>query len=148
MIVGFTLNQFKGAFFDKALVEGKIDRQTFVVMSRFGAYVRRDARRSFRRSSAKGPQPGSPPVNQTGKLKGSILFAWDESARSVIVGPFLFPRQRQDVPAPAALEYGGSVNRRRKGKSQSATYREFPYMRPALARNLPVLPRLWRDTIR
>lgn len=153
MTVGFTLNQFKGMFFDRALVEGKIDRTTGVVMSRFGAFVRQSARRNFRRKSAKKPVPPNP-RNLTDKLRGAILFGWDPRTRTEVVGPYLFPNTRdKDNPPPKRVERGGSYIITRKSKSRGtktyiASYREFPFMRNALAKELPRLPSLWRDTIR
>lgn len=159
MQVGFTLKSFKGMFFDRALVEGKIDRATYAVMSRFGAFVRQTARHNFRRGSAKKPQPPNP-RNLTGLMKGSILFGWDAARRSVVVGPWLFPRTKdKENPAPMKVERGGTYritrNSKRGGRDNfegqrtyTATYREFPFMRNALKTELPKLPALWRDTIR
>jgi hypothetical protein len=152
MMIGFGLKQFKGMFFDRALVEGKIDRQTSVVMSRFGAFVRKTARGNFRRKTAKQPVPPKP-RNLTDKLRGAILFGWDATRRTVVVGPWLFPNTRdKENPPPKRVERGGDyrITRRIKGvmKSYPAKYREFPFMRNALKEELPNLPLLWRNTIR
>lgn len=156
MQVGFTLKQFKGMFFDRALVEGKIDRTTGAVMSRFGAFVRQTGRRNFRRKTAKEPVPPNP-RNLTDLLRSSILFGWDPRTRSEVVGPYLFDKTKDKVnPPPKRVERGGAyqitkLQRRKSGAvwlTYQATYREFPFMRNALKTELPNLPRLWRDTIR
>lgn len=148
MQVGFSLNQFKSMFFDRSLVEGKIDRTTFLVMGRIGAMIRQTARRGFRRKTAKQVVPGKPPRNLTDKLRGAILFGWDPVARSEVIGPWLFPRQRQSEPATFLLEHSGDTTRTQRGKTVTAHYRAFPYMQPALEKEMPRLAGLWRDTIR
>jgi len=149
MQFGFTLNRFKSMFFDRKLVEGTVDRRTRAVFSRLGAFIRQSARRSFRSGSAKKVVPGKAPRNLTGLLRDSILFAWDSSARSVVVGPWLFSKQKQDVPAPALLEHSGTTTRYVKLWKRNVTfrYRKFPFMGPALNENLPLLPQFWRNTI-
>lgn len=147
MNFGFTLKNFKGMFFDRALVEGKIDRQTHAVMIKLGAFIRQSARRNFRRKTAKHPVPPNP-RNLTDKLRGAILFGWESIKRSLVVGPWLFPATKdKENPPPKKVERGGTYTMRRRGKTYSATYREFPFMRNALAKELPKLPMLWRTTI-
>lgn len=146
-----TVNQFKSMFFDKALIEGKIDRATYFVMIRIGAYIRRTAMQSLRRPSRrKKPQPGLPPRNMTGKLKYRIMFGWEPTKRKTLVGPEYLPRMPRNPTIPQLLEYGGTIQRtsKRSKRRYMAKYPAYPYMRPALAKNLPLLPRLWRDTIR
>ena len=80
--------------------------------------------------------PGTPPFTHTGALKAAILFAYDPSHQSVVVGP-----SRTRLGNIAHLhEFGG----RRKGK----TYPARPFMRPALERTKPKLPGFWRNSIR
>lgn len=146
MQFGFGLKNFKGMFFDRALVEGTIDRQTGAVMSRLGAMIRQSARRNFRRKTAKQPVPPNP-RNLTDKLRGAILFGWEKVQRSLVVGPWLFPTTKdKDNPPPKRVERGGTYTMRRRGRTYSATYREFPFMRNAMAKELPNLPMLWRTT--
>lgn len=148
MAVGYTLKQFKGLFFDRALVEGKIDTATYKVMVKFGAYLRRSARRNFRRGSAKQPQPPKPRSIQ-GDLKRFIWFGWEPTRRTLVAGPALLPRQRdKNNPPPKKVERGGNFMTRIKGKLVRQTYREFPFMRDALKKEMPLLPMMWRDTIR
>lgn len=146
-------------FFDKALVEGKIDRATYVVMSRFGAFVRQSGRRNFRRGTAKIPVPPKP-RNIKGFLRDGrygIQFEWDPIRRTTVVGPQIFPSTKDKTdPPPKRVERGGVFTVTRKSKSKTAVvnrthqakYREFPFMRNALAKELPNLPGLFRNTIR
>lgn len=150
MNVGMTISRFRGLFFDKALVEGKIDRTSYAVLSRFGSYVRRTAQQSIRTPRGKRywnpPRPGKPPWNRTGKLKRFIFFGWDPLMRSVVVGAALFARSRRSPNTiPQIIEEGGVAYHRRKKKN--ATWRQFPYMEPALRKEEPKLAGLWRDTI-
>lgn len=148
MTVGFTINQFKGMFFDRAMVEGKIDRTTGPVMMRFGAFVRQSARRNFRRGTAKKPVPPNP-RNIQGDLKRFIYFGWEPLNRTMVAGPALLPRQRdKQNPPPKKVERGGTYPKVIRGKRVTQHYREFPFMRNALKKELPRLPQLWRDTIR
>lgn len=146
-----SINHMKSMFLDKALIEGKIDRATFVVMNRIGAYIKRTARNSIRKpNKRKTYTPGLPPRNRTGKLKYRIFYHWDPIKRSVIVGPEYMPRMPKNPTIPEVLEYGG-VKRgysKRNKKPYLAVYPAYPYMRPAAARELPKLPRMWRDIIR
>lgn len=67
---------------------------------------------------------------------------------SVVVGPVGFKKSE----APSVLEYGGDavVLRRRGGKlsSQKVKIAPRPYMAPALEKERPNLPLLWRNSIR
>jgi hypothetical protein len=148
--LGVQVRKVGSYFFDSSIVTSAIDRATIPVMQRYGAGVRREAMQSLRRSDAKRVQPNKPPINKTQRLKKSIWFDWDPIARSEVIGPILFPRQKQDVPATALLEYSGTTHVQAIGRQRAhtATYRMFPFMRPANARRLPGLALLWRDTIR
>lgn len=175
MQVGYTLKQFRGMFFDRALVEGKIDRASYAVMTKFGAFVRQSGRRNFRSGSAKFPQPpnprNAPAAIQSrkkaqggagggaggkieGKLKRFIWFGWEPFQRTLVVGPALLPSTKdKENPPPKRVERGGTYRITRRFKSgkirtYNANYREFPFMRNALKKELPNLPALWRDTIR
>lgn len=152
MQVGFTVKQFRGMFFDRALVEGKIDRASYAVMSKFGARVRGAGMDNFRRGSAKYPVPPKP-RNLKGFMRDhkefGIQFFWDPYQRTVIVGPKIIPGFGDPAnPGTKKVERGGTFPRRIRGKNVIQRYREFPFMRDALRRKLPELPGLWRDTIR
>jgi len=151
-------------FFDKPLVVNAVDKATRRVLSRFGAFVRRTARRSIRRPKRKrladmtklerrsyhitgrkpfaSSKPWEPPRSQTGRLKNKIFFWYETDERAVTIGPVLFGRG----DAPGVLERGGVVSF--AGGSRRAVIQPRPYMGPALARELPKLPGMWRDSIR
>jgi hypothetical protein len=109
---GATLKAF---FFDKPRVVKLIDDTTRRAFSRFGAFVRDDARKSIR-TRKKASQPGNPPNSHTGILKRFIYFALDPNRRSVIIGPaktnqIFFGQDRRPVSGtvPEVLEYGGAI---------------------------------------
>ena len=101
--VGLRLNQAKGLFFDRQKVQRSINRAERRVFSKFGAYVRSDARASIRRRK-RPSKPGQAPTNQTGRLKNNIFFVYEPTRRSVVIGPILLNR---GTGAPEVLEHGG-----------------------------------------
>lgn len=133
-------------FFDRKAVIDRVDKATRRVLSRFGAFVRRTARRSIRprkRTSA----PGSPPSSHTGLLKRFIFFGYDPRKSSVVIGPQrLSQKGRGD--APALLEHGGKTTLKRRGKRVKAKVRQRPFMGPAFEKEQPQLPALWRNSIK
>ena len=73
-----------------------------------GAEIQRAAKKSMKRPGKKTGEvsrPGSPPHVRRGHLRNSIRFAWDEKARSVVVGPIRF-KGRSD--GAAVHEKGGT----------------------------------------
>lgn len=149
-------------FFDKAAVISAVDKATRRVLSRFGAFVRSTARRSIRKPRRKrineltprelghyrktgvrpfaSADPGKPPRNQTGKLKGSIFFWYDRYEQSVTIGPASFGGWDR----MGALEHGGMT----MARARVFRVRAHPFMRPALAKELPKLDDLWRNSVR
>jgi hypothetical protein len=119
------------------------------VLSKAGAFIRTAARTSIRKRKGSAP-PGDPPHSHEGSLRRLILFGYDGPADSVVVGPVGF--KKSDPPAPSVLEHGGEtvVLRRRGGKleSQKVKIAPRPYMAPALERERPKLPLLWRNSVR
>ena len=104
-------------FFDSREVITRVDRTTRQVLSKFGRYVRADARQSIRKRK-KASAPGKPPSSHTGLLKRFIFFAYDLNSRSVVIGPERLPGSGYGE-APSILEYGGGLRgvkntRRRK----------------------------------
>jgi len=145
-MIGFDV---KRVFFDTKTVRAKTDRATRRVLSRFGAFVRQTARRSIRKRK-KSSQPGRPPSSHTGLLKKFIWFGYDVVRRSVVIGPVRLS-QKGRGEAPSALEHGGLVMmrpRRREGKETRTRIRPRPFMGPAMDREKPKLPVLWRDSIK
>jgi len=137
----------KQMFFDRPKVQRAVDAARRRVLSKAGAFIRTAARSSIRKR--KNPsRPGQPPHSHTGLLKRFIFFGYDPATDSVVVGPVGFKRSN----APRVLEYGGvtTVTRFRRGKVTRRRVRiaPRPYMGPALAKELPKFPELWRDSIR
>lgn len=150
-------------FFDKKNVLNSVDKASRRVLSRFGSFVRKTARQSIRRPRRKpvaelseserreylktgrrpfaSSKPGEPPRNQTGLLKGHILFWYNRHERSVAIGPAKF--RSGDIPG--TLEVGGPI-RLRSGRTVRIAPR--PYMGPALDKELPKLEPLWANSVR
>jgi hypothetical protein len=167
--------KMKHFFFDRQRVISAVDKGVRNVLSRFGAFVRTRARSSIR--SRKGVSaPGSPPSSHTGILKRFLYFAYDPTARSVVIGPektnqVFFSAAGQPVrgTVPEVLEEGGQVtvmeirqygrwyradlrSRRRLGglptRKRTSTIKARPYMGPAFEREKQNLPNLWANSIK
>lgn len=132
-----------GAFFDSGKVMGQVEKKRRQALSRFGAFVRRKARSSIRKSK-KSALPGQPPRSHKGQLK-LIFFAYDSRRRDVVVGPIPFAAKGGSAIVPGLMERGGEttiVNRR--GKSRTKKYRGNPFMRPALEAESPKFAGLFK----
>ena len=124
------------SFFDKPKVAKAIDAKTRRVLSKFGAFTRRDAQTSMR--PGKKPSPaGQPPRSRGKKLLRKLLFFSDDStAKKVVIGPLRLDRTAEQH-VPRALDEGGVIVRRDKvGKAHRNRYGKHPYMRPAFDRNI------------
>lgn len=163
----------KSGFFDREKVVKAVDRKTRNVLAKFGAYVRIAAKHSIRpvskaklrkmgelrraASQTRSPvkrrrlqqeleqlrretasAPGEPPKSITGLLRNHIYFVYEPVEKSVIIGP---ARLNTPSPAPGVLEHGGTVNFR----GRVVTIEPRPYMQPALVRELPKLPAMWKE---
>jgi len=126
-------------FFGKAPVRRAVGRAKRRVLSRAGAFVRRRAKSSIRRRK-RVSRPGRPPSSHAGHLRRLILFGYDRAAESVVIGPLKFKRGE----APPLLEFGGTA--RREGRRMR--FRPRPFMGPALEKEAPNFPRLWKDSVR
>lgn len=172
---GFKIDQSKSFFFDVPRVIKAMDETSRRGLSKAGAFVRRTAKGLIRKvgKSGKPSQPGNPPKSRTGVLRDFIFFAWDPSARSVVIGPaktnqVFFNGAGQPVKGtvPEVLEYGGSIGilewflpsqqkwtradlrSRRKIDERQTRIRTVkiearPYMGPALDKEMPKFPGLW-----
>jgi hypothetical protein len=161
------VNQTKSFFFDRARVLKAADAQTRQVLSKFGAFVRRTSKGLIRKGK-KAAKPGNPPHSHSGLLKKFIYFSWDPSARSVVIGPAKL-NGAGTGQAPRALEKGGtstiSSRARIPGKFVTINHKRVPalttnrvkrtvriaarpYMGPAVAKELPTLPREWSKGVR
>jgi len=105
-----------------------------------------------RRSS----KPGQPPRSHTGLLKRRIFFAFEPSNVSVVIGPEKL-RSVKGRDVPHSLEFGGNVvvEERRLRRNQkpivvkrSVMIAPRPYMGPALALEIPKLPKRWNNSVR
>ena len=138
-------------FFDAPKVVRSVDAATRRVLGKAGAFVRRTARSSIRKRKRISP-PGQPPSSHTGLLKKFIFFGYDRRRRSVVIGPARLARTAGI--APRALEHGGrsvTTTRGRRGKRKRTVptrVRARPYMGPALNKELPRIPDLWRNSVR
>lgn len=165
LFIGFRVEQAREKFFDRRKIESAVDSGTRKVLSRFGAFVRRRAKSSIRKRK-KVARPGRPPTNRTGLLRKFIFFVFDAVRRSVIVGPAKLNRGGPNEPddAPEVLEHGGGTLRRllvvedadagrpsfvstRKAPLKRVRYEPRPFMGPAMTKELPELPEMWRDSI-
>jgi hypothetical protein len=159
-----TAMKMKAMFFDAPLILRRVAKARRSYLSKAGAFVRRTARTSIR-SSSKPSSPGKPPhsrigamiaaVNRKRKKEGKskvkagfqgirhILFAYDATADSVIVGPI----SNKDGMVPHALEFGGDSLAWMDGKREPIQIAARPFMFPALESEAPKFPDLWKDSV-
>ncbi len=141
-----TVVTVKNLFFDRYAVMSSVDKASRKRLSRFGAFVRRDAKGSIRRAGKKGAsaKPGSPPKSHTGLLRDHIYFIFDKDQNSVVIGPALLTRkQRYSVPTPELLEVGGAV----RVDGGFAVYSRFPYMEPAFDKNIEKAAMMFSNSV-
>jgi hypothetical protein len=139
--------RIKDMFFDRHVVMRAMDSAKRKVLSQAGAFISTAAKTSIRKRKGTAP-PGKPPYSHEGSLRKLILFGYDRASDSVVVGPVGFVKST----APRALEHGGEtvVHARRKGglTSRKVKIAARPFMAPALEKERPKLPLLWRHSIR
>ena len=117
----------KEAFFDRPKVIASLKKAKRKALAKAGAFVRKRARSSMKKPGKKktgmASVPGHPPSNHTsGQSLKSILFAFDTSSGSVIVGPVQFNSSNptltgMETTSPGLHERG-----------ESATIREYRYI--------------------
>jgi hypothetical protein len=143
-------------FFDSKAVTSRMDAVTRRALSKFGAYVRSDAKRSIRKAAqgkkgwSKPSKPGTPPRSRIGTLKQHIYFAYEPTKRNVVIGPALLARARTDNLV--MLEHGGQRQMTlptygNQKVTTRAKYPARPFMRPALERNMPMAASLYKDQL-
>jgi len=139
--------RIKDLFFDRHVVLRAADKAKRQVLSKVGAFIRTTARTSIRKRKGTS-KPGNPPYSHEGSLRRLILFGYDRSSDSVVVGPVGF---RQGA-APNVLEFGGTttVVRKRRGRADKrrASIDKRPYMGPALEKEAHRLPKMWAGSVR
>lgn len=141
MNFGIDFTTMRSMFFDRNAVSNHIDATTKKVFTKFGAYVRRRARRSIRKRKGSSA-PGKPPSSHTGVLRRFIFFGFDSARRSVVIGPVLAPSK--SGKAPAVLEHGGTVTLPSGERTDVAPR---PYMGPAFEHEHSNLDSIWRDAV-
>lgn len=143
----------KAGFFDRDRVIAQLNRNARKALSRLGAFVRTRARTSLRYRKGVSA-PGSPPSahrtvpgprskrpQAVSPLREFLFFSYDDASRSVVIGPTRL--NGKAGTAPKALEYGGVSVVLSNGKSRAVGVKARPYMRPALAAELPNIPKVW-----
>lgn len=144
------IREAKKSFFDRAAVTSVMDRKTARALARFGGLVRKTAKGLIR--TRKGAsKPGMPPSSHTGLLRKWIMFFFDASKQSVIIGPTKLQSQRRTKAGnptsgktiPQVLEEGGDVLVADGKKFRRATVQPRPFMGPALAKKSGDIPRLF-----
>ena len=172
----FKVEAFRANFFDSSSVINAVDKATRKALSKFGAFVRTSARGSIRRRKGVS-KPGQPPYAHQGDIKEILFAYDSQSKSVVIgpvkknihyFGGDGFPTKGL---VTTVLEHGGSITvkevygslskkwyrknlRVRRGWQEIAPQRmrtvnimARPFMNPALMKNLPQLPELWRNQV-
>lgn len=165
------IDAFKGMFFDR--ITDAAAKAVTRNLSKFGAFVRRDAKGSIRKTKDHSvfAAPGQAPRSHGEHLlRDKIFFGYDPSAQSVVIGPALI---NGGTGAPELMERGGTVNRpsqlitvrprEAQGKRGRPTkegkirvripagqrvYEPRPFMQPAFDKNMSQIDTIWRDSIR
>lgn len=139
-------------FFDAPKILASVDMVAVQVLSRFGAFVRRTAKTSIRQSK-RVSAPGELPRSHTGLLKKFIFFAYDPATTSVVIGPEKLSAKAGFTPK--ILEFGGAnatAIPRRSGRKlhdkKIIHVAARPYMLPALTKELPGLPEMWKNSVK
>lgn len=156
MQVGWRISEAKKFFFDREKIILAMSKATKKSLSRGAAFVWQTARGLIRKGD-RISRPGAPPTAHSGVFKKSILFGFDPSTQSAVVGPTLL--DRGDGTAPRALEFGGTFTRRTgrwakriaslKGlASYAAKYKARPFMGPALSKNIDKIGGVFADSVK
>lgn len=169
MAFGFEITSM---FFDRPAVVDMVDKKERRVLSQFGAFVRRTARRSITKTKKKVSAPGSPPKCHSPEPNlRTIFFAYDQRTHSVVVGPVYLNQSRSlrtyaSNTIPNVLEQGGviKINEKRVGRrwvtmgrrnprpgqptrTRPVRIAPRPFMRPALEAEVDGFPDLWASTV-
>lgn len=163
--------QLKHSFFDRKKVIDKVGKVNARNLSKFGAFVRRNARTKQLRRRKAVSSPGSPPSvhskDKVATLK-NILFGL-EGKHTVVIGPVGLNGRGEGLSAgtvPGTLEHGGTGQLREKkvGKqwrpagrrqarpgqpvrTRTVKYAPRKFMLPALQAEVSKFPGLWANSI-
>lgn len=156
----------KKLFFDKPAVQSMVDKKTLRGLRWGGGTIRKVATRSIRdKAYGKSAPAGSPPYShvthsiavdnrklrkegkQARKAAGVqrglkyIVFAFDESKKSVVIGPVKFNSKGYGgKTVPEIQEYGGLAL---GAGGKPVVVAPHPFMRPALEKVAKDLPKRW-----
>lgn len=148
---------FKLLFFDRQAVRDHAEAKARSALGKFGAMVRKAAIASIKNAPAtQHASAGSPPfshmsakrrkINQRRKAEGKqpvkggfkvlkhILFAYEPTKRSVIIGPA--SNRTRSITSP---------ERREEGKLAVS---QHPFMGPAFEKTEPKMPSLWASSVK
>lgn len=167
----------KDLFFDRRAVTDRMDKANARALSKAGAFIRRRARSSMRRRKKTSAAGGTPSVHSKDKVASlkNILFVYDKSEQSVVVGPVKLnqfnrgTRSGSNIPIPALMEHGGGLtileksvdkgrtwfradqrrNRRpwERYRNRRAKYLPRPFMGPALEAEEDNIPDAWSGSL-
>jgi hypothetical protein len=160
-----TVRTAKANFFDRDKVKKAVDDGMRRMLSKFGSFVRQRSRTSlrYRQNPSK---PGNPPsVHRTlartktnkrtgvskrqlvSPLREFVFFVFDQSTRSVVIGPALL-NWAGGARVLRALEYGGTSLVFSGGKRRTVFISARPFMRPAFEAELRQVPDLLKGLLR
>lgn len=138
-------------FFDARPVRKAVDKASRAVLSKAGAFIRQTAR-SLIRPRKRSARPGEPPSSHKGHLRRLIYFGYEPQRKSVVIGPAPLGDRRSPYgpkTIPQVLEDGANVTARDdEGRPVRRRYAGNPFMRPALQKEAPNFPDLWKDSVR
>ena len=159
-------------FFDKPHVIALIGKANADKLGLTGSHIKRTAQESMRYTVKKSSSAGQPPRahQKTGALIRKRLFNWyDTSTKSMVIGSEKLSSTRTSrfgVTLPEVLEKGGQTTNLSPKKYHvrsggfvdyknplprvryPATVAARPYMGPALAKEIPLIPDRWKNSIK
>ena len=140
--------KIKDAFFDRSAVLAQIGARRVKVLSKAGAFSAPRADEHAEMQGHLSARPASP--THEGSLRRLVLFGYDRSSDSVIVGPVGFNKSVAPARAPS---FGGESTRsffsKRQGRVMKKTVqiRPRPYMGPQLDREAARFLGLFKDAL-
>ena len=149
-MIAWHLDTFKRGFFDREGVRKALKTSSSKWLRKWGAITRRIMKNSIK-SKHGVSSPGTPPNSHTGILKKFILFAYEPTSNTVIVGAALTRKSKNEnteKPVPQLLNEGGWARITRFRKSghkyqQTINIRPRPYVLPALAKARESYPKVF-----
>ena len=119
-------------FFDRQKMLNAWNRKEYKILSGTGAYYRKIVRNSMRPGGKKNAvsKPGKPPRYHTKLLRNGILFGYDKSSRSVVIGA---RKLNGSESAAEVLEKGGTtivktLSKNGKRKRRAVKIQARPYV--------------------